>query len=93
MLATGKLHSSVSPVVRLISAVLAASAKLGTPGQECPKVAVSQDGDAHGAFVSKTGPERVRSRNADEGTHQELSIFLRPAHPPTDCYYLEGPYL
>lgn len=28
-----KLHSSVSPVVRLTSAVLAASAKLGTPGR------------------------------------------------------------
>lgn len=87
-----KLHSSVSPVVRLTSAVLAASAKLGTPGQECPKVAVSQDRDAHGAFVSKTDPERVHSRNVDEGTCKEYSIFLRPAHYPTDCYYLERPY-
>lgn len=56
-------------------------------------MAVSQDGDAHGAFVSKTGPERVRSRNVEEGTRQERSIFLRPAHQPTDGYYLEGPYL
>ncbi|KAM7330510.1 hypothetical protein ACRRTK_009699 [Alexandromys fortis] len=61
-------------------------------GQECPKAAVSQDGDAHGAFVSKTGPERVRARNVDKGTHKERSIFLRPARHPADCYYLEGPY-